>query len=111
MNIGRPLIYEIARYEPQILLALECVDKSIQTKICSDLDYMYTLVEEIYQLSDIRAYSWEECKQCLSKNLTLVICSRKTINLVYVATQKIASYKIKELPATFGGAGLVLLSN
>ena len=38
MKIGKQLIYEIARYEPQILLWLECVDKSTQAKVFSDLD-------------------------------------------------------------------------
>ena len=62
MNIGKQLIYEIARYEPQILLCLECVDNSAQAKVCSDLDYRYTLLEEIYMLDHIREYTWKECK-------------------------------------------------
>ena len=65
MNIGKQLIYEIAHNEPQILLWLECVDKSTQAKVCSDLDYMYTLLEEIYMLYHIREYTWKECKGCI----------------------------------------------
>ncbi len=57
-------MFEIARYEPTVLLGVEVVCKDFQIKVSSDVDFIRTLVREIYSdPSYARELSLSECKR------------------------------------------------
>ncbi len=47
-NLNRNLAFEIARMDPKVLLALECVKKKYSTFM--DIDYMRHLLLDLYKI-------------------------------------------------------------
>jgi hypothetical protein len=58
MKITRNMLYEVARCEPKLLLGLEVTNKHFQNLISSDVSYMHTLIEDLYDEYNIRCQSW-----------------------------------------------------
>ena len=56
------LIYEIARYAPQILAAIEITNSNLKYRITHDAAYIQTLVEEMYNPYGVRQMTYDECK-------------------------------------------------
>ena len=110
VNISRSLIYEIARYEPLILLTLEWVSQALCQKISADLDYVYTLLEEVYGLEKVRDHNWKDCKPFLRTNTTVLLYKHPNKVICYdVRSTKQAVYSL-DLPVNLNGAGWVILS-
>ena len=66
MDIPRPLIYEIAYYDPLVLLVIEWLSKNHSLKVSSDESYLHTLLEEILENKTCRSLPFSECKLLLS---------------------------------------------
>ena len=49
------LLYETARFHPPILATMEVLNNAIRTKISRDPCYIQTLLEDEYDVSDIRS--------------------------------------------------------
>jgi hypothetical protein len=53
-GISRPILWEVVRYDPWVLFALEAVCKANHAKLERDLTYFYYYFEENYQLDALR---------------------------------------------------------
>ena len=69
MELNRNLGFEVFRYEPSALFIFEAANKSYNQKINSDVSYIQYLLEDVYQLQNIRSLSMKECKESLRFHL------------------------------------------
>ena len=79
LHISKNLLFETARYCPEILLTLLAVNKDMMGKITGDISYMQHLVEDLYTKAPARQLTWSECVHYLGKVKYLVTIDRNTI--------------------------------
>ncbi len=65
-GLRRVLVYEIGRFCPDSLLALEVVCKRLKSTVASDPAYIQTLIEDIFGDFATRNLSFRECKNVLN---------------------------------------------
>ena len=59
------LVFEIARYFPLTLPSLEIVNKTLHYRITHDPSYIQTLLEDLFEHSEVRSLSYADCRQLL----------------------------------------------
>lgn len=61
MNFVRtPLLFEIIRYDARLLFTLTSTNKGMQKTLSKAIDYVQTMIEEIYG-RNVRDRNWTEC--------------------------------------------------
>jgi hypothetical protein len=87
LRIPEVLIYQVARYEPRVILTLEVVNKSLKHKVSRDPDHIRWLHEDLYSNNNTRTLSFQDCKALL-RQFSDVFCliansyNIKKVNLI-----------------------------
>ena len=80
--LNRNLLYEVVRYEPTVLLMLECCSETINHTASGDAAYIQTLIEDLYYRFDTRDLSFPECKNFLKPVVDLIIQPSNTKDVI-----------------------------
>ena len=64
-SVRRVHLWEIIRYEPKVFFILDAVSKTIKQILESDVSYIQYYLEEMFGSTDIRSFSFEDCKRLL----------------------------------------------
>jgi hypothetical protein len=59
-RIGKNLVYEIGRYYPKTLPSIESTSKSMRKILTGDISPFHTLLEEVYDTSNVRHLTWNK---------------------------------------------------
>jgi hypothetical protein len=54
IELVRPLLFELVRYQPLLLYVFPVISKSIRSRITSDMSFVYYFLEEQFGIKEAR---------------------------------------------------------
>ena len=68
-EISRNLAFEIFRFLPQAIFICTVVSKTMQNKVCGDVDYMQYFLEDTQAQPSVRDMTYVKCARFLAQLL------------------------------------------
>lgn len=109
MDLRRPFLYEIVRYDPKSFFTLEAVCRQFKENLDGDVSYIQYFMEEMFGHTNIRECSFVDCKRILMQRFRMVIKTgvyKMTYNNGFIC--KYTIYPDGRVSWNHGGAGGML---
>ena len=62
-NLSKNLLWDIFRIDPRIIFTMLCTSTTVKYSIDGNLSHFHYFLEDIYEMSLVRGYTAEQCKE------------------------------------------------